>query len=497
MIPILTTRQINEADKVTIETEPIASINLMERAATAFVDWYVKRFDTSKSVYIVCGTGNNGGDGLAIARLLKEKNYYVKARIVGDAQEGSDDFRTNHGRWKKLSLVENTLSALKPGTYDVVIDALFGSGLSREPEGKFAEVINQINSSMATVVSVDIASGLFADQQSDGLCVRPDFTVSFQLPKMAFFLPENEKKVGHWYLVNIGLNKDFISKEETSQYVIDKSYIESIRKERIKFGHKGLYGRGLLMAGSYGKVGACLLAGKASLRSGIGLLTAHIPKCGYTIVQTGLPEAMVSIDKNEEKITEVPELDFFNAIGIGPGIGVDKDTVESLKNILTNQDRPLVLDADALNILADHQDLLDLLPENTILTPHLREFERLVGESNDDIDRLEMQQQFSKKHNVIVVLKGAHTSISDRDGILYFNNTGNPGMATAGSGDVLTGIILAFIAQGYDPLEAAQMGVYIHGLAGDIASESKGIEGLISSDIVDRIPKAFLTLSNK
>ena len=495
---ILSADQIRHADAFTIKNEPIASIDLMERACEAFVSWFENRFDRKQTINVIAGPGNNGGDGLGIARLLLKKGYYVQAYAVRTGKRTSADFAINFERLSQIKEIyeikaSHDIPAFEPK--DLIIDAIFGSGLSKQVEGLFAEVIAAINKSHATVIAVDIASGLFVDKPSiEEAIIKADYTISFQLPKLAFLLPQNTSYVGEWTIVDIGLSRSFIEKASTSYYTLEGGFVKKLIKKRDKFAHKGTFGRALLVAGSMGKMGAAVLSGKACLRAGVGLLTSHIPRCGYTIMQTAVPEAMVSVDASTNYISAIPAFNTYQAVGIGPGIDRKQETANALKNILSESTQPLILDADALNILADHKELIPSLPPHSILTPHIKEFERIAGKIPDDFQRIQLQIDFSQKFNVFVILKGAYTSISTPEGLIYFNTTGNPGMATAGSGDVLTGIATGLLAQGHSSLNTSILAVYIHGSAGDLAAEQKGYEALIASDIIDHLPIAFKKL---
>ncbi len=364
-------------------------------------------------------------------------------------------------------------------------------------EGLAAEIVQKINTCQNTVISIDIPSGLMGEDNSENIAeniIQADFTLTFQFPKISFLFAENEKYVGEWEVLPIRLHPVGIAQTETSYFFIEKEDIQPFIPKRSKFGHKGTYGHALLIAGSFGKMGAAVLASKACLRSGVGLLTTQIPHLGYPIIQTAVPEAMASVDQHEYTFTEFPDLSQFSAIGAGPGIGQKSNTKKALCELLEKSQVPLVIDADALNIMAENLTWLEKLPENSILTPHPGEFKRLVGESANSYENIQKQLEFSKKHKVIVVLKGAFTSISTPIGKLYFNSTGNPGMATAGSGDVLTGIILGLLTQGIQPEKAAVAGVYIHGLAGDLAAQEKSQHSIIAGDIIKFLGKAFLTV---
>lgn len=493
MLKILSTKQIKELDTYTIEHEPIPSIDLMERACRAFVIWFAEKFDNANKIGIVCGTGNNGGDGLGVARLLQEWGYSVTVWIVRGSVSESPDFASNLNRLSgKVEIIEIT----SPGEnlfsgQDILIDAIFGSGLSRPVEGIYAHTIESINQTEAIRIAIDIPSGLMADTHSTGAIVKAHYTLSFQLPKLAFLMPENYKYVGEWALVDIGLKKDFI-REATSQYfLIRLKDVKKIKRPRLKFHHKGNYGRAMLISGSNGKMGAAVLAARAAMRSGLGLLTIHSPKCGYYILQTSIPEAMVSVDEHNDFFSTLPEIETMDTIGIGPGIGTKEETAKAFGQLLDRYRKPIVIDADALNLLSTYTHLLLSLPPDCILTPHPKEFERLVGPWGNDFERLEKLKTLAKDLKAVIVLKGANSSIASPEGNVYFNSTGNPGMATGGSGDVLTGILTGILAQGYSPLETAIFGTYLHGLSGDCAAIDKGMDSLIASDLVDYLPDAF------
>jgi ADP-dependent NAD(P)H-hydrate dehydratase / NAD(P)H-hydrate epimerase len=497
MTKIFSTKQTRELDAYTIANEPISSIDLMERACRAFVTWFVQRYDATRKVGVVCGTGNNGGDGLGIARMLQDWGYPIKVWIVKGNVPESADFKVNLDRIRgKLDITEITSESDQGlfGDRHIVIDAIFGSGLSRSPEGIYAQVIRCINKTEAIRIAVDIPSGLMADQPSSGEIVRADYTISFQLPKLVFMLPQSFPFTGSWETVDIGLKKECIRQVKTEYFYLTLKSVRKILKPRSRFDHKGVYGHALVVAGSYGKMGAAVLASRAALRAGAGLVTTHIPKCGYEIMQISVPEAMASIDSDQEKFTSPPVLENFSTIGLGPGLGKDSATASALMTLLKNFSRPVVVDADALNIISTDPEFLKNIPENSILTPHPKEFERLVGKWANDFERLEKQRNLAAEVKAIIVLKGANSSIATPSGEVYFNSTGNPGMATGGAGDVLTGILAGLVAQHYSPLEAALLGVFLHGLAGDIATQDKGTNGLIASDIVEHLPHAFSRL---
>ena len=501
---IFNTSQIRKLDEFTIRNEPVSSADLMERAADQLMKWFMRNFDRSSHVLIFCGPGNNGGDGLALARLLSVNRYNTEVFFVSISGRTSEDWNHNFRRLEKETSVRfNTIGNIENfpfiGPDDIIIDAIFGSGLTRPADGLAKQVISKINESEAKVISVDIPSGLFGENNSsnnpDGI-IRADYTLSFQFPKLSFMFPENSGYTGEWDILPIGLDSNAIRETDTPYVFVETGFVASLLKKRGKFDHKGKFGHGLLVAGSYGKIGAAVLGARAALRTGIGLITCHLPECGYQVIQTSVPEAMASVDSNEFITTKIISSDLFDAVGIGPGIGTDTATQKTLHDLLSGKPRHLVIDADGLNILGLHQDWLELLPPGTILTPHVREFERIAGKTGNSFLQMERQAEFAARYNCIVVLKGAHTSIATPQGRIYFNSTGNPGMATGGSGDVLTGMILALLCRGYSAEEAAVTGVFLHGLAGDIAAAKSGQESVIASDIIENTGNAFNKINN-
>lgn len=496
---ILTATQIREADQYTIEHEPITSIDLMERASTVFSNWFAKHFtDTQPTLYLFCGMGNNGGDGLAVARLLSRKGYSAKVYITQYSDEGSPDFVTNEARLKELPevsityLQENALfPAIEEGSY--LIDALWGSGLSRPIEGYWAALLKHLNGTKTTRIALDIPSGLFADEPTTGTTFKAHYTLTFELPKLAFFLPENAEIVGNWEDRSIGLSTEFITQQKTIHYLIDRKDIQNIYQPRARFSHKGSFGHSLIVSGSYGKMGAAVLAAKACLRSGSGLVSVHTPECGYEVLQTTAPEAMVYTDPDTEMITQLGNLDKFTTIGIGPGIGTHDSTAKVIWDLLESYSGPLVLDADALNIIAANK-WVHKIPKGSILTPHPKEFERLFYDMDDNFITLAKARKMSEFYGFYIVLKGAYTAITTPEMDTWFNPTGNPGMATGGTGDVLTGVITGLLAQGYTSFEACILGVYLHGLAGDIAARDNSEPALIAGDLIDYISDAYLSI---
>jgi hydroxyethylthiazole kinase-like uncharacterized protein yjeF len=503
---ILTAAQTRPLDQATILEQRLLSSELMERAATAFTRWFSSHFTAAQAgeIMVLCGPGNNGGDGLAAARLLQRAGYRLRVALL-PADKQSDDWQHNRRLLlQSVPVVEigpAHLPQIAPG--QVVIDALFGTGLSRPLAGLAAKLVKHLNQAQAHVVAIDLPSGLFADapQPSNSAVVQAQHTVSFGLPKLAFLLPQNAGFVGEWQVMDIGLSADFIANTVTPWHYTNAAAVAGQLPPRPKFSHKGTFGHALLLAGSRGKMGAAVLAAGACLRGGAGLLTAHIPGCGYDIFQISQPEAMCLTDIQADFISELPDLQPYQAVGIGPGLGQQPASLAVLRQLLkaaakplekTGQPLPLVIDADALNLLGSHRALLKQLPENTVLTPHPKEFERLTEPARDDYHRLELLRDFATEHRCLVVLKGAYTCLATPTGELHFNSTGNAGMATGGSGDVLTGVLLALRAHAQLPaFEAVRLGVYAHGRAGDLAAAQTGQAGLVAGDIVRHIGPAL------
>lgn len=495
---ILTAEQTKSADDFTIKNEPISSLNLMERAGKNCTSWIIDNYAINVPVIVFCGIGNNGGDGLVIAGLLKKKGFNVVVYVVEFSKKYSPDFSKNLKRLEKEKaeihfLTESNFSLQLPENV-VIIDAIFGNGLSKPISGFIAEIITEINTSITTVIAIDIPSGLFADSNlnnNSAAIIEADYTLTIQQPKPSFFAVETEKYVGEFIIINIGISPAFLNKVVTDTYFVTHESVLPLLKKRTKFSHKGSYGHSLIIAGSKGKMGAAVLASRACLKTGSGLVTALVPEIGLNVVQIANPEVMCIPASEKDFINELPDLSNYNSIGVGPGIGTEKQTQNSIKLLIQNCKQALVLDADAINILAENKTWLAFLPPHTVLTPHPKEFERLVGKTSNSEEKWQLQKQFAIKHQVIVVLKGASTSIACPNGEIYFNATGNPGMATAGSGDVLTGIITGLVAQGYTPSQAAILGVYIHGFAGDKAKEALSENTLVASDIINNLHQFF------
>lgn len=492
--------QTHQWDSFTISEQNISSVVLMERAATTCYNWLMNGGYRGKSFTIYCGKGNNGGDGLVVARLLASSGHIVAVYIPEFGHKGTEDFQLNlarlHDTSANISFIPG-IEQLRPVRKDdIIIDALFGSGLNRAPSGLNADVINHINNAGCEVISIDIPSGMSADHSSkDYTRVRAKHTLTFGQYKLAQMMAENEGDCGHVHLLDIGLSKNFDATIQTGLAITDEAEARQLYKPRSRFSHKGTYGHALIIAGSFGKIGAAVLATRACLRSGAGLTSAYIPFCGYNILQQTAPEAMAMTDKNETQLTTVPaNAATFAAIGIGPGIGTAPETANMLTHLLEVYHEPLVIDADAGNILGAQPQLLVSVPPGSVFTPHPKEFETMFGKTSNDFERMELAISKAKELNVVIVLKGHRTLIAGPNQSM-FNSTGNPGMATGGSGDVLTGLITGLLAQKYEPFDAAVLGVYLHGAAGDAASASLGFEAMNASDIIEHFGNAFLKVS--
>jgi NAD(P)H-hydrate epimerase len=499
-VNIYSADQIKAWDAYTILHEPIASIDLMERAAQKCVDWLLANGFQNKSFKIFCGKGNNGGDGLAIARLLFQNDIPVEVYILEFGKIGSNDFQANLQRLHELPVTIHFLQAPEhfPNLLanDIIVDALFGSGLNKPLEGLTKQLVAYLNTSPNKIISVDLPSGLFVDSSSkNNPVIKAYATLSFQTFKKAFLVAENEAYTGIVHVLDIGLHPGFLKEHTSNTQFLEKEEIAQIFQPRKSFSHKGNFGHALLVGGSYGKIGAIVLSVSACLRSGVGLVTAYIPRCGYSILQTSVPEAMVMADPDESMITKVAEeLEKYSVIGIGPGMGTNKQTREAIFNLIKTYLKPVVVDADGLNSFALQPEYIHTLPPHSILTPHPKEFERLFGTCENDFERIARTEEKAKEYNIIIVLKGHYTFIALPDGSSYFNSTGNAGMAKGGSGDVLTGIITALCAQNYKPEEAALLAVYLHGLAGDLAAAALSKEAMTAKDIITFLSQAFLEI---
>lgn len=514
---IFSAQQTSLIDKFTISNEPISEINLIKRAAGRLHDWIRKSYPDQNVFHIFAGPGNNGGDAIALSKLLAKKRSKINLFLLFKPDKSLTHIKAlidelkmvkeveifDLSKYEEASLSDNLENILfRVSENGIIIDGIFGCGLKRGvTKGTlFGSIITLINSFVTPVISIDVPSGLYPDlkeNKKEDLIVEATNTLTFEFPKLAFFIKESYKYTGDWEVLPIGLHRKAIKMIETPYRSIHASNITAILKPRPKFAHKGDFGHALMIAGSYGMAGAAVLSGKGALKGGVGLLTMHIPERISDIVQVSIPEAICNIGEDKFLFCNIEDVTKYSAVGIGPGLSRDEKCVEGLRSLLKLKPAKLLIDADGINILSEHPDLLDLLPENTILTPHMKEFKRLVGEISGSIDCIKKQKAFSQKYRVFIAVKGFNTSISTPDGRVSFNTTGNPGMATAGSGDVLSGLILSLLAQNYTVENALTAGVYIHGLAGDIALKIRGEYSMLATDIADSISLAFRELTGR
>lgn len=494
---VFRTTDISFIDKYTIEHEPVSSLELMERAARAWTETFCEKFREDRNIHVVAGNGNNGGDGYAIARLLMSKGRKVCVyRAITDGSM-SPDCEANYKLWKASGNQVKKMEEWYTDSHSVIIDAFLGSGLNRKVEGEAARVIGRINAAGCPVVAVDIPSGLMGE---DNTGIEPErivhatYTFTFQFPKIAFFLAENADYVGEWQVLDIGLDSRGIAERKTSYYYVTEETVRKLLPKPGKFAHKGINGRGLLIAGSYGMMGAAVLSARAAVCSGVGLLYCHTPVKGGDILQITVPEAILDWDDSDYKFTGANHLERYDAVAVGPALGKEEETARGIRELLTQWRSLTILDADALNILSEHKDWLSLLHEKCILTPHVKEFERLAGKSKNDFDRLNKLSTFASHYRVHIVLKGANSVIATPDGCLFFNMSGNPGMAKGGAGDVLTGVLLALAANRMVLPDLLIAGVFAHGLSGDLVAEEQGYRGVCAGRIADGMGKAWKRL---
>ena len=503
---IFTGSQIHELDKYTIEHEPIESIDLMERAAKAITDAITGEWPSDKNVIVFAGPGNNGGDALAVARMLLDRGYDVAVWLFNIGNRLSEDCATNrerlteHRLMKKFTEVTVDFDPPKLDADTLVIDGLFGSGLKKPLSGGFASLVKYINQSPAKVISIDLPSGLMTEDNTYNVranIVKADLTLTLQQKKVSMMFADTQAFLGRIKVLNIGLSEEFIRNTGSQYTTTEADDIKGKLRKRNAFAHKGSMGNALLIAGSYGMAGAAVLAARACMRSGVGKATVLTSETNRCIIQTAIPEAILKIDSNERCFSNTIDTDSYDAVGIGPGLGTDEDTAVALMAQLRRTKCPVVLDADALNIIANHRTWMQHLPEKLIMTPHPKEFDRLCGSvSSSDYERLSKARDMAEHLEAYIILKGHHSALCTPDGSVTFNTSGNAGMATAGSGDVLTGIITGLLARGYTRAQACITGMYLHGLAGDMAAQETGEESLMASDIIKYIPQAFKQLTD-
>ena len=502
---IFTSAQIHELDKYTIDHEPIKSIDLMERAARVLTRAITERWPSTIPIVVFAGPGNNGGDALAVARMLIEQDYQVQTFLFNITGHLSADCAENKKRLcdkKGRSLLTEITQEFDPPHLDsgmLIVDGLFGSGLNKPLAGGFASLVKYINASKADVVSIDVPSGLMTEDNTYNVSaniIRATQTLTLGQLKLSFLFPESQAYIGQLRILDIRLSREGMEKIESNYTLMEEDIARQLIMQRDRFAHKGQMGSALIIAGCYGMAGASVLATKACLRAGAGKVTTHVPKRNVAIMQVAVPEAIVSIDREETSFTEGVATEDFQAVGIGPGLGTSEQTAITLIAQLRRTQCPLVIDADALNILASRRAWLQQLPKGVIMTPHPKELDRMEGKCIDSFERLTKARELAERLQGYVILKGHHTAICMPDGHVVFNSSGNAGMATAGSGDVLTGIITGLLARGYERREACMLGVYLHGLAGDLAVRELGEESLIASDLIQYLPKAFVRLKN-
>ncbi|RSK38559.1 NAD(P)H-hydrate dehydratase [Mangrovimonas spongiae] len=498
---ILSKEQVYEGDKLTAERQNIASTDLMERAGTQIFNWlHVRMQGAQVPIHVFCGIGNNGGDGLVIARHLVTHGYHVKTYIVNYSDKRSKDFLINYDRIKQRTkdwpvLLDEESEIPTIASEDIIVDAVFGIGLNRPAANWVKTLFQHFRKSKAFTLAVDIPSGLYTDKvpEDEHGVVWAGHTLSFQSPKLVFFLPDTAKYTTQWEVLDIGIDVQYLYQINTQANLIGKHEVLTWYKPREKFSHKGSFGHALIIGGSYGKIGAVNLASHSTLSCGAGLVTTYVPKCGYLPLQTAVPEVMVLTDDSEHYISNIEFNITPTVIGLGMGMGTHETSLKAFESFLNSNKTPLVIDADGINLLSKNNDLLDLLPKQTILTPHPKELERLIGSWNDDFDKLKKVSVLSKKHDIIIVIKGANTITVYHENY-YVNSTGNPGLATAGTGDVLIGVITGLRAQGYDALIAAIFGVYLHGKSADLQVENYAYQSMLARHIIDGLGLAYLDL---
>jgi len=493
---IFTAEQIRDWDKFTIENEPIRSLDLMERAASRCTHWIRKNYSQDTGMVFMCGPGNNGGDGLVVARQLHEMFYKVSCYHINFSGQTSEDFNQNKQRLNRIGLELNEINSkedlqkIKSNEYSLVVDAIFGFGLNRPAQDLPLEVIKWINHSGLEVISIDIPSGMFSEDNKenskDGI-VKADATLTLQSCKLSFLLPDFGGYVGRIHVLPIGLSGKYYELTDSKYELVTQNEVLAIIKKRHKYSHKGLFGHAYILAGAKGKMGAAVLATRSCVRGGAGLTTAHVPRSAWQLMQQAVPEAMLTFSEADDILCGAL-MPTKKTVGVGPGIGQEAQTAEFVFKLIAEQDEPMVIDADALNILAGNKERQREIPERSILTPHPKEFQRWVGEWHNEGHKLNLLLELSQRLKLIVVLKGAHTITATPEGKLYFNTTGNPGLATPGSGDVLTGLITSLLAQGYSPRDAAVLGVWVHGAAGDKAQKQIGEQALRAGDLIEAIP---------
>jgi len=514
---ILTSREMKEIDNITINEIGIPGCVLMENAGIQIYRAIKKKFPDLKKekISIIAGPGNNGGDGLVVARHLFNEGVIPNIYLIASKEKVKGDARINLDIAEKIGLKIQEITSEKTwnlykdeiSSSTLIIDAIFGTGLTRPAEGLFKKIIEDINKISAFKVSVDIPSGLSSDtHQIIGPCVKADLTVTLGAPKIAHIFPPAEEYIGELIVADISIPPFLFEDEKLKLELIEKQAIISCFKPRRKDTHKGTYGHLFILAGSFGKTGAAIMAGKSALKIGAGLVTIGTPESCLPIIARSMMELMTEPLPETEKKTLSEEalekvltlLENKDAILIGPGITTHPSTSNLLFKLLEKIDKPMVIDADGLNIIASNPDILRNLKNNIVLTPHPGEFARLLKTTTKEIlkNKIEYAREFAIKYNIYLVLKGYRTLIATPQGNVFVNPTGNPGMATAGSGDVLSGILGGLIVQQNNFLEAILAAVYVHGLSGDIASQKIGERSLVAGDLIKYLPRAIKSLED-
>ena len=498
---LFTNDEIRAIERYTIEQEGVSLAELIERVAEGVTDEVCARWRSDKPTIIFAGPGNNGADALATGRLLCHHGFRPEIylfniggnKLSADCAAQRDRLLAEH---PDVMFTEVTKSFNMPQLHAnyLVIDGLFGSGLNEELKGGFKVLVQNVNDEKATVVSIDLPSGMFGDWNPHIVnrdTVHATLTLAIQFPRLCFFIPDNAELIGEWKVIDIGLSEQAISQSPVNFCLVEKRDVRHRLHHRKEFCSKADFGSAILYAGSYGMMGAAVLSASGALRAGLGKLTVCAPKCGYTILQTSVPEAMYHYNRGEMNIVDIRPERSFSAIGVGPGIGTHELTVMALEDFLASINQPVVLDADALNCIAIKPSMLNTIPVLSVLTPHAGEFDRMFGPQTSGEARLRTAIEKAKYYNIFIILKGHYTAIVRPDGKVYFNSSGTPALATPGSGDVLTGILLAMLAQGYPAELASIIAVYIHGLAGELAASEHGEYGVLAGDIAANVGRAI------
>lgn len=483
---ILTSLQISEWDRYTIQNEPIESLALMERAAERLSEALQRRLSVGVKLTFLIGKGNNGGDGLAMARILSGRGFCCRVIMIFETNELNENCAINFARLP--SDIEINQYPCEICDDEVLIDAILGSGFRGKANNYILNVIKHINKLPNYKVSIDLPSAMSSEFDNDyEMVLHTELTLTIQIPKLAFMLPEAGNACGEVEIVEIGLDSKFINNAKTCFYYIDSNFIASNSLRRTKFSHKGNYGHTLLICGSEGMVGAAFLATGAALRSGCGYVTVSLSFDYIPSLLSRYPSALTWGWHTDVLNRLPPNLEKYTSIAIGCGLGQNTQIVDLLEQLFRRYNRPIVIDADAINVLTVNRSLLKYIPKHSILTPHLGELRQLIGDWADDKDKIDKIRAFTLKYDVLLVVKGAHTMICCPNGDIWFNSTGNAFMAKAGAGDILTGLISGLLSRGYSPHLAACIGVYYHGIAAEKAAEAISGESINSNDLIDFI----------